>query len=137
MQDLIFTHPLADRPLVEFMFSIPRELACGPGEPRRLMRNALQEQWPPQLRQRRSKDHFNVECANALRPLARKLLTHGQQFQVVERGYVRRDSFILRLNRLCQSLECNEHQLRNIILIELWLRKWNRATKTQRLPMAG
>jgi len=41
---------------------------------------------------------------------------------------VERDSLRARLERLCLGLDCNESQLRQIILLELWLR--NRASRT-------
>jgi hypothetical protein len=45
--------------------------------------------------------------------------------RLVERGIVDRTSVLSRLERLTAGLECNESQLRQIILFELWLR--NRA----------
>jgi len=43
----------------------------------------------------------------------------------VESGFVDRTSVLSRLQRLSSGLDCNESQLRQIILLELWLR--NRA----------
>jgi hypothetical protein len=40
---------------------------------------------------------------------------------LVERGYVDLTSLRKRLELLSHSLECNEPQLRQIILLELWL----------------
>lgn len=122
MQDFDYTHPYAHRPLVEFLYSIPASLLCGPGEPRRLMRRAFQELWPPQLRTRRSKDSFASVFLESLRPLAMMLLKESS-LEVVDRGYVEAESFKQRLERLVQSLDCNEAQLRLIILLEVWLRK--------------
>jgi len=61
----------------------------------------------------------------ALRPLV-QVLTGAKQLQVVERAIVDRASVTARLERLSRGLECNEHQLRQIIMLELWLR--NRAS---------
>ena len=47
LQHLDYTHPFAHRPLVEFLMSVPADVLCRPGEPRRLMRRALSDQWPP------------------------------------------------------------------------------------------
>jgi hypothetical protein len=49
-----YTHPFAHRPLIEFVMSVPPDVLCGPGQPRRLMRRALGDLWPPRLRARRS-----------------------------------------------------------------------------------
>ena len=62
--------------------------------------------------------------AGSDRPLARNLLK-APQLHLVERGFVDHNSVRSRLERLSAGLECNESQLRQIILLELWLR--NRA----------
>jgi len=129
LQHLDYTHPFAHRPLVEFLMSVPADTLCGPGEPRRLMRRALSDLWPRKLRSRRSKGFFNAPWLEALRPMARDLLK-GRRMEVVERGFVDRTSFLSRLERLSAGLECNEAQLRQIILLEFWLR--NRGL--ERLP---
>jgi hypothetical protein len=120
LQHFDYTHPFAHRPLLEFLMTIPADVVCRPGEPRRLMRSALSDLWPGKLRTRRSKGVFNGPWQEALRPLARKLLK-AEKLQVVERGFVDRTSVRSRIERLCSGLECNGHQLRQIILLELWL----------------
>jgi hypothetical protein len=121
LQYLDYTHPFAHRPLVEFFMAVPTDVLCRPGEPRRLMRSALSDLWPLKLRARRSKGLFNLPWQEALRPLAHALL-QSRQFHSVERGFVDRASVLSRLERLSAGLDCNENQLRNIILLELWLR---------------
>jgi asparagine synthase (glutamine-hydrolysing) len=120
LQRLDYTHPFAHRPLVEFLMVVPADVLCRPGEPRRLMRSALSHLWPVKLRERRSKGLFNAPWQEALRPIARDLLK-ARQFNLVDRGFVDDGSFRSRLERLCIGLECNQSQLRQIILLELWL----------------
>lgn len=124
LQHLDYTHPFAHRPLVEFLMAVPARILCRPGEPRRLMRSALSDLWPPKLRTRRSKGLFNAPWQAALRPLAREIL-NGGPLHLVDRGFLDRDSVLSRLHRLTRNLDCNEAQLRHIIVLELWLR--NRA----------
>ena len=124
LQHLEYTHPFSHRPLVEFLMSIPADVLCRPGEPRKLMRSALSDLWPRRLRERRSKGSFNAPWQEASRPLARRLLKEKKLYSV-EQGFVDRDSVRARLERLGLGLDCNESQLRQIILLELWLR--NRA----------
>ena len=88
------------------------------------MRSALSDLWPRKLRERRSKGSFNAPWQEASRPLARALL-NAKTFHSVEQGFVDHASLRARLERLCLGLDCNESQLRQIILFELWLR--NRA----------
>jgi hypothetical protein len=125
LRHLDYTHPFAHRPLVEFLMSVPANVLCAPGEPRRLMRSAFSGYWPAKLRERRSKGVFNTPWQVALQPLVRTLAC-TKQLQVVERGIVDRASVTSRLERLSHGLDCNEHQLRQIIMLELWLR--NRAS---------
>jgi asparagine synthase (glutamine-hydrolysing) len=122
LQHLDYTHPFAHRPLVEFLLTVPADILCRPGEPRRLMRSALSDLWPRKVRERRSKASFNTPWQEALRPLAH-LLLQEKQLQVVERGFVDRTSVRSRLERFSVELDCNSAQLRQIILLELWLRK--------------
>lgn len=122
LEHLAYTHPFSHRPLVEYMLSVPPNILCGPGEPRRLMRRAFQDLWPPELQRRRSKDSFGGVFLDSLRSLAASLLKHGRPLQVVERGYVDPVSLDRRLHRMTHSLDCNEAQLRQIILLEFWLR---------------
>ena len=86
------------------------------------MRRAFRPFWPPELRRRGSKDSFGKVFLDALRPLAVDLLSDVERLQVVERGYVEPESLRKRLERLIHSLDCNQPQLRLIILMELWLR---------------
>ena len=85
------------------------------------MRSALSELWPLKLRARRSKGLFNEPWQETLKPLARVLLKAGH-LHLAERGLVDQLSVFSRLERLSVGLDCNESQLRQIILLELWLR---------------
>jgi len=119
MQHLHYVHPYAHRPLVEFMLGIPADQLCRPDEPRRLMRRAFAQLLPPEIVRRRSKGSFTSEFLKTVRPAAKTLL--NGQLQVVERGYVE-PTVRERIERITQSLDCNEPQLRHVIMLELWLR---------------
>jgi asparagine synthase (glutamine-hydrolysing) len=124
-QHLDYTHPFAHRPLVEFLMAVPTDVLCRPGEPRKLMRSALSNFWPLKLRNRRSKGLFSVPWQEAMQPLA-KMLSGAKHLNVVELGFVERGSVLSRLQRLSRGLDCNQSQLRNIIVLELWLRNRER-----------
>jgi asparagine synthase (glutamine-hydrolysing) len=121
LQHLDYTHPFAHRPLVEFLMTVPADVLCHPGAPRRLMRAALSDLWPPMLQKRRSKGLFGSPWQEALRPLANTLLK-ARRLQVVERGFVDRASLLSRLRRLATGIDCNLDQLRQIMVLEFWLR---------------
>jgi asparagine synthase (glutamine-hydrolysing) len=127
------THPFLHRPLVEFMLTIPHEIACRPGEPRRLMRRTFSGLLPAAVLSRRSKASYRGLFASSLRPLAGQILDDVSAMQLVRRGYVNAESVSARLRRLAGGLECNEVQLRSLILLELWFR----ARGARSLPAAA
>jgi hypothetical protein len=110
LEHLNYVHPYAHRPLVTFLLSIPADVLCRPGEPRRLMRRAFCQLWPAELRKRRSKDGFGGVFLDSLRPLAHELLRPGRPLQVVESGYVDLQSIGCGSIGF-PSLSCNESQL--------------------------
>jgi asparagine synthase (glutamine-hydrolysing) len=136
LQHLDYTHPFSHRPLVEFLMTVPANILCRPGEPRRLMRSALSDLWPNKLRERRSKGSFNAPWQEALKPLARALLK-TKKLHSVEHGFVDRDSVRSRLERLCLGLDCNDSQLRQIILLELWLRNREKTERVEQVLRAA
>ena len=120
-QHLDYTHPFAHRPLVEFLMTIPTDILCRPGEPRRLMRSALSDLWPLKLQKRRSKGLFSVPWQEAMQSLSNTLFC-SEHFELAELGFVDHANVLSRLKRLSLGLDCNQSQLRNIIILELWLR---------------
>lgn len=137
LQHLSYTHPYAHRPLVEFMLTIPFGIVSRPNQPRRLMRRAFAGLLPALILKRKSKASYELTYRGALMPLARRLLQCPAEIQVAERGYVDRRSLIGRLEKFTQGLDCNETQLRQIILFEFWLRNRMpspRPTESSALP---
>jgi asparagine synthase (glutamine-hydrolysing) len=123
LQHISYTHPYAHRPLLEFMLTIPARVVVGPNEPRRLMRRAFAGLLPPMVLNRKSKGSYSSTYRESLKPLATQLLTGSGKIQLVERGYLERESLLSRLGRFTQGLDCNETQLRQILILEFWLRK--------------
>ncbi len=119
---IAYTHPFSHRPLVEFMMAIPPRIVCRPGSPRRLMRRAFAGLVPEPVLGRRSKAIYSGVFLESLRPIASELGRNTRRMRLVELGYVDPDSVAVRLGRLAGGLECNQPQLRCLILLELWLR---------------
>ncbi len=125
LEHISYAHPFAHRPLVEFMLTIPPAVACRPGEPRRLMRRAFAGLLPPSILNRQSKATFGAMYRQALLPLAAEALKDAAGMRSVELGFVDCGSVTRRLRAFLDGLECNENQLRQIILFEFWLRnRW-------------
>ena len=122
LQHISYCHPYAHRPLVEFMLTIPAHIVVAPGQPRRLMRRAFAGLLPPAVLNRRSKGSYGSSYREAFLPSAAALWKGAGGIQVVERGYIERQSLMNRLEKFTQGLDCNETQLRQILLLEFWLR---------------
>jgi asparagine synthase (glutamine-hydrolysing) len=122
LQHISYTHPYAHRPLVEFMLTIPAHVVFGPEQPRRLMRRAFAGLLPPLVLGRKSKASYMSMYRGALMPLATALLQSPAEIQLVEHGLVDRRSLIGRVEKFTQGLDCNETQLRQVLLLEFWLR---------------
>ncbi len=118
-----YAHPFAHRPLVEFAMSIPPGQLCRPGEPRRLMRRAFAGLLPEPVLKRRSKGDYGPVFRRALVPMAHAMLRDVKGIRIVEMGFADRESLVARLERYTQGLECNEAQLRHMILFEFWVRE--------------
>jgi asparagine synthase (glutamine-hydrolysing) len=122
LQHISYAHPFADRPLVEFMLTIPAAEVCRPGEPRRLMRRAFADFLPKAIAQRKSKATYTDVYRQALTPLATRMVSQPDQIRLVAHGYADRESVMERLTLFLQGLDCNEPQLRQLMLFEFWLR---------------
>jgi asparagine synthase (glutamine-hydrolysing) len=122
LEKISYCHPYAHRPLVEFMLTIPANLVVAPGEPRRLMRRSFAGLLPPLVLHRKSKGSYESIFRESLLPLATELLKGSSRIEAVERGYVDRGSLASRLQKFTQGMDCNEMQLRQILLLEFWLR---------------
>ena len=110
------------------MLTIPPGQVCRPNEPRRLMRRAFAALLPAPIVNRKSKAVYAQPFRQALAPLAAALLAEPGSIRTVESGFVERDTLLERLQRFSQGLDCNEYQLRQILLFEFWLRNRERGT---------
>lgn len=122
LQHISYTHPFAHRPLVEFMLTIPSGVVCAPNEPRRLMRRAFTGLLPPLILGRKSKAAYTSIYLGSLVPLATVMLRDPAKIQLAERGYADAKSLLERLRKFVQGLDCNQSQLRQLIVLEFWLR---------------
>jgi asparagine synthase (glutamine-hydrolysing) len=123
LEHISYAHPYAHRPLVEFMLTVPSRVVCRPGEPRRLMRRAFGDLLPPAVLKRKSKTAYGRTYREAILPLAIEILRCPDAIRLVEFRYVDFASFTDRLQRFTDGLDCNESQLRQLILLEYWLRR--------------
>jgi asparagine synthase (glutamine-hydrolysing) len=122
LRHISYSHPYSHRPLLEFMLTIPSHVVFGPGQPRRLMRRAFDGLLPPMIVTRKSKASYATSFRAPLMPLAKQLLRQPTAIELVKRGYLDVQSLVNRLEKFTQGIDCHETQLRQIILLEFWLR---------------
>jgi hypothetical protein len=130
------SHPYSHRPLVEFMLSLPSPVVCAPGQPRKFMRTALKGLVPQLILKRQSKAVYTTAYGQALKPLAERILREPDPTELARRGFVDQASLRSRLENLVHGLDCNAVQLRHVILLEFWLRRWQQSRCRQAQPGA-
>lgn len=122
LSPVTYSHPYADRRLIEFMLAIPANVAVQPGQPRALMRAALEGVLPPRVRARFSKGFADPLHLRAIRQRLPADLSELGSWRVVERSYV--DPKRLHA-ALCEVKNGASRRLKNLLLImalERWLR---------------
>jgi len=122
LRPIVWSHPFTHRPLVEFMMTIPTGIVYRPGEPRRLMRRALAGLLPKAVLRRRSKTAYSGAFRRSLMPMVHELLRSPAPLLLAEGGFIEPQAARTRLEHFTLGLECNEAQLRQIVMLEFWLR---------------
>ena len=123
LDGLLYSHPYTHRPLLDFLLAVPPAVLCRPGEPRRLMRRALRGIVPDAILRRRSKGNYEGMFLKSMRACAAGMAAAPESMLLARRGFIDARSAGARLLCLSQGVECNAAQLRQIILLELWLRQ--------------
>jgi asparagine synthase (glutamine-hydrolysing) len=134
LRPITWSHAFTHRPLVEFMMTIPTGIVYRPGEPRRLMRRALAGIVPDAGLSRRSKAGYNDAFRRSLVPMANGLLQSGSPLVLAEHGFVDSRATVRRLRHFTQGIACNEVQLRQVLLLEYWLRSQRKSSGPSVLP---
>lgn len=119
-----FVHPLISQPLIETCLETPAYTLCAEGWPRGLIRQAMADRIPEEIRLRRSKgdaSRFFVEQLNTNQPLLESTLLEGA---LVAGGFIDRSD----IERFLQPGEYRVQTFGRMILvyyaIECWLRRW-------------
>jgi hypothetical protein len=118
---IVWSHPHADRQVVEFVAAIPFDVLCPPGRPRALMKTALEDILPARIHRRFSKGYAEPYVMRSLRPLVEDLLHRVDQLLVVQRGYVDPALLSRRMEALLAGSATHLGNLLNIGAVEVWL----------------
>lgn len=116
------TYPFLDRPLVEFLMSIPFEQKLRPHETRSLMRRALKDLLPEKVLQRRSKGIVGETFCRGLAEQWASLEPMLADARVCSRGYVEAKSFRWALDLARHGRKLETSTLLKTIALEIWLR---------------
>jgi hypothetical protein len=116
-----YTYPFAHRPLVEFALTIPSRVLNAPGEPRRLMRRALEGLLPPRIHRRFSKGYAAPELARNFRSTATALRDSIETLHVVRHGYIDKQRLHARLSAFLTGADARVGNLWQIAVLEQWL----------------
>jgi hypothetical protein len=119
--ETVWSHPYADRQLVEFVTAIPFEILCPVGQPRALMKEALVDILPPRIHRRFSKGYAPPYVMRALRPFATDFSKRLRELEVVQCGFVDPVLLSRRLDTLLNGVLTQIGNLVNICAVELWL----------------
>lgn len=116
------TYPFTHRPLVEFLQAIPPTQWIRPGQPRSLLRRALQPYLPVEIAQRKGKGSTAEATLRAVArewPRVRELLSHAL---VCERGFVNPDALKALFDQPNFERSPESLFVLRISYLELWLR---------------
>lgn len=118
--------PFLDRPLLDFMFSLPYDLKYRNGQTKYLLKHLMRDKLPPHIINRKKKG-FGIPLAawlaGPLRPLSEELLSPSA---LAAHGLFNENE-VARLLREHQSgARDNRKELWNLMVFQLWYRRWMR-----------
>jgi asparagine synthase (glutamine-hydrolysing) len=128
------SYPFLDRPLVEFLLSIPSEQLVRPGVSRSLLRRSLEGLLPEPIRWRRSKRGPDESIFRAVQREWPALSTVFADAQIYARGYVDGDAFRAALQRARYGLVPHTPSFLRTMALESWLRTHHSSGERHHLP---
>jgi asparagine synthase (glutamine-hydrolysing) len=114
-------HPFLDRPLAEYVLSIPFNRRLPNGKWKYLLRSALEHDLPPQVAQRKKKTIFDCYAERAMnreKPQLLDLLFSADTWAAAK--------YTVKLETLKRTVDLPYLDLWNIASLELWLRNSDR-----------
>jgi asparagine synthase (glutamine-hydrolysing) len=116
-------YPYLDRPLVEFLMTIPQDQLLRPGQRRSLMRRALSGILPPEILQRKTKSAAVRSYSVTLRKNWDKVESLFDSPLSFRLGYIDRDLLVEALARMKRGkVESTFIRLLRALCLEVWLR---------------
>ena len=118
--------PFLDRPILDFMFSLPYDLKYRNGQTKYLLKHLMRDKLPPHIINRKKKG-FGIPLAawlaGPLRPLSEELLSPS----ALAAPGLFNENEVARLLREHQSgARDNRKELWNLMVFQLWYRRWMR-----------
>jgi asparagine synthase (glutamine-hydrolysing) len=114
--------PFLDRPLIEFLLSIPSDQLVRPGDTRSLLRRSLRGILPEEIRLRKDKRGPDEAIYNAIKREWPKLTMMFEEAHLYKHGYVDRKVFREMLQRARYGFARHSQSVLRAIALEVWLR---------------
>jgi asparagine synthase (glutamine-hydrolysing) len=128
------SYPFLDRPLAEFLLSIPSEQLVRPGVTRSLLRRSFEGLLPEPIRWRKSKRGPDESIFRAVQREWPCLSTVFADAQIYARGYVNGDAFRAALQRARYGFVPHTPSFLRTMALESWLRTHHSPAERHHLP---
>ena len=115
-------YPYLDRHLLQFVFCIPREQLTRPGQRRSLMRRALADIVPAEVRNRRRKGFVTRRLRDALNIENKQLKELVSDMRLASFGIVDQAKFVAWLQKARTGHEFPGVRMARTVCLELWIR---------------
>jgi len=115
-------YPYLDRPLLEFLYSIPQEQLVRPGQRRSLMRRALTGIVPDELVNRKRKAYVSAGLRETILTQWRQLNVDTEKSVSAALGIVDRQGLVHTLDQVARGTEVPDLSLMRTLTMEAWLR---------------
>ena len=115
-------YPYLDRPLLEFLYSIPQEQLVRPGQRRSLTRRALTGIVPDELLNRKRKAYVSAGLRETILTQWRQLNFNNEKSVSAALGIVDRQGLVHTLDQVARGTEVPDMSLMRTLTMEAWLR---------------
>ena len=115
-------YPYLDRPLLEFLYSIPQEQLVRPGQRRSLTRRALTGIVPDELLNRKRKAYVSAGLRETILTQWRELNVNKEKPASAALGIVDMQGLVHTLDQVARGAEIPNVSLMRTLTMEAWLR---------------
>lgn len=127
-------HPMLDRRLVEFLYQLPSEQLWSEGTRKVILRNALKNDLPVEIVERRNKTVHLPLTYRGVREVWPDIYPILSEGRVQRFGWIDKVAWMKELHSWRQGLE-NREDFILMCTLEVWLYRWEERQKKQKKPV--